>query len=72
VARVRQYRVLTDDALQHYGSKSSVVIAGDFNTHNHGAARLINRQCLGDPFRWKAWNMSEVCLQCCRLHAELV
>jgi endonuclease/exonuclease/phosphatase family metal-dependent hydrolase len=49
--------VLTDDAIARYGAAHPVIIAGDFNTHNHGVSRLINRQCGDDPYRWKALGM---------------
>lgn len=42
-SRVKQFRPVLDDALLTISKGKAVVIGGDFNTHNHGIARLSRR-----------------------------
>lgn len=66
VARsTEQYGAIYADIMEHHidgeGDKKrrSVVVGGDFNSHNHGIARCLNQLTGGDPLRFRFLGMAE-------------
>lgn len=59
VARAYQMLPVLADAAAAVRGGAAVVVGGDLNTHNHGAARLTRTYCGDDPYRFAELGRSE-------------